>query len=112
MNDVAKKQRIEELFEVASEAASLEMRWALRDPVLWGAHVVECVASVVKLLCVGLALGLAAMYFFRLPEPVALELASIPALAVFAWNPRGWIWKNHFRLRAEAAFDQVLKTAR
>ena len=112
MNDIAKKQRVEELFEVASDAASLEMRRALRDPVLWGAQAVECVAAVVKLLCVGLALGLAAMYFMRLPERVSLELASFPALAAFAWNPRGWLWKNHFRVRAEAAFDHVLKAAR
>lgn len=112
MNDVDKKQRIEDLFEVASEAARAEMRRALRDPVLWGAQLVECVAAVVTLLCLGLAFGLATMYFLRLPERAALELASVPALAAFAWNPRGWLWKNHFWIRAEAAFDHALETTR
>ncbi|RKR31700.1 hypothetical protein B0G82_7938 [Paraburkholderia sp. BL17N1] len=52
------------------------------------------------------------MYFLRLEKQAALELAAIPALVAFAWNPRRFFWKTHFTMRADAAFEQALKLAR
>jgi hypothetical protein len=110
--DADKQRQVEELFAIASSAARTELNRALRDPVLWGAQFVECVAAVVKLLCLGLALGLVEMYFLRLPEQAALELACMPVLAAIGWNPRGCFCKNHFRMRANAAFDHALQSIR
>lgn len=112
MTDAGKQRRTEELFALASEAARVEMRRSLRDPVLWAAQVVECTAAATKLLRQGLLLGLGVMYFLRWREQAALQVVSMPALLVFALNPRRLFWKNLFRMRADAAFDNALQSAR
>ncbi|WP_454862559.1 hypothetical protein [Paraburkholderia fungorum] len=110
--DDKKQKQAEELFALATEAARAEFRRALRDPLMWVGQVIDWCFAAVKLMCVAPAFGLAAMYFIGLEKQAALELVSLPALAVFAWNPRRFFWKNLFQMRADTAFEHSLRTYR
>ncbi len=111
MSDEKQKQA-DELFVAAMEAARIELRRSLRDPLAWVEQVVEMCFGAAKLLCLILACGLAVRYFTGLDGYASIEPAVIVALVVFALNPQRLIWKNHFRLKADAAFERALRAAR
>lgn len=95
----------------ADIARKVAMRAALRDRMLWRDQLVNVVCGAIKAVCITVALGMV-IEQIGLPTDISLTFAMYVTGPFLAFNPWAFFWRNLFRERANAAFDDALENPR
>jgi hypothetical protein len=111
---VASMKELEEMerrWLAADIARKVAMRAALRDRMLWRDQLVNVVCGAIKAVCITVALGMV-IEQIGLPTDISQTFAMYVTGPFLAFNPWAFFWRNLFRERANAAFDDALENPR
>ncbi|HEJ6554321.1 MULTISPECIES: hypothetical protein [Pseudomonas] len=104
-------EEMERRWLAADIARKVAMRAALRDRMLWRDQMVNVVCGAIKAICITVALGMVSKQI-GLPTDISLTFAMYVTGPLLAFNPWAFFWRNLFRERANAAFDDALDNPR
>ena len=102
---------MERMWLAADTARKVAMRAALRDRMLWRDQLVNVVCGAIKAVCITVALGMV-IERIGLPGDISQTFAIYVTGPFLAFNPWAVFWRNLFRERANAAFDDALENPR
>ncbi|MGE8051306.1 hypothetical protein ACQKPT_23775 [Pseudomonas monteilii] len=101
-------EEMERRWLAAETARKDAMRAALRNRALWRDQLVNVVSGAIKAVCIAVALAIV-IEQIGLPGGIAQTVAVYVTGPFLAFNPRAFFWRNLFRERANAAFDDALE---